>query len=65
MTRIDQDVLKCIDDYFINIKESNKGRAIIIKDTDFFKEKVLAHLYYEKYYKNDTTYNPENATEEF
>lgn len=62
LTLNDQDVLNCINDYSINIKESIKGGEIINMDTDFIKKKVLAKLHDEEYYKNDITNNLDNAT---
>lgn len=55
-------MLKCINDYSINIEESFKGGEIIIMDTDFIKKKVLEKLHDEEYYKNDITNNLDNAT---
>ncbi|CAC5423355.1 unnamed protein product [Mytilus coruscus] len=62
LTRNEQDALKSLkDDDYIIIKEGDKGGAIIIMDTDFYKEKVLEQLNDEEYYKKVTN-NPENAT---
>ncbi|CAC5398085.1 unnamed protein product [Mytilus coruscus] len=61
-TRNEQDALKSLkDDDSIIIKEADKGGAIIIMDTDFYKEKVLEQRNDEEYYKKVTN-NPENAT---
>ncbi|CAG2208988.1 unnamed protein product [Mytilus edulis] len=62
LTRNEQDALKSLkDDDSIIIKEADKGGAIIIMDTDFYKEKVLEQLNDEEYYKQVTN-NPDKAT---
>ncbi|CAG2236124.1 unnamed protein product [Mytilus edulis] len=62
LTRNEQDALKSLkDDDSIIIKEADKGGAIIIMDTDFYKEKVLEQLNDEEYYKQITN-NPDKAT---
>ena len=48
-------------DRSIIIKEADKGGAIIIMDTDFYKEKVLEQLNNEEYYKKQYI-NPEKRT---
>ncbi|CAG2205048.1 unnamed protein product [Mytilus edulis] len=49
------------DDDSIIIKEADKGGAIIIMDTNFYKEKVMEQLNDEEYYKQITN-NPDKAT---